>query len=336
MDEGASSQILGELHNTVTTSEHDSFDLASPHKEDVDPTQQTLFFPNAQGDWLSPPVHSSSSSSTIHAMKAVAAASRAASNAGNSDGSSAGPGASTPDTSDSGDLSANGHRGPGSVDAPGDEEMDDSMADEEENHSAEGEEKMKGAAGISLYKFTPLGLSEEGTGEILDEDGDVDTEGLEDAGHGRAKVDTDGGDVTTEDGEEVVHDVPEDTIPEDAILEDAIPEDALPEDAEKAAVDVDMSDAPENAPIIIDDDDFADHDSLLMQVPELSKEQKAYKALHQKAWNLIPHKQAPARYWVAVLHHTVEPKDVRKEKDFLWIKANHVSVSSLDANSFLY
>jgi len=74
--------------------------------------------------------------------------------------------------------------------------------------------------------------------------------------------------------------------------------------------------------VLIDTDDS--HPTPILPVDEIVKQQKADKALHIKALGVLPHALPPSRYWVAILHHTVAPRDVRKEKDFLWIKANRV------------
>lgn len=61
---------------------------------------------------------------------------------------------------------------------------------------------------------------------------------------------------------------------------------------------------------------------------EMDKELRRHHILHAKARDLMPHSLPRHRYWVAILTHLVQPKDARKEKDFLWIKANRVSSSA--------
>lgn len=97
-----------------------------------------------------------------------------------------------------------------------------------------------------------------------------------------------------------------------------------------------IDDFEDNEDVMKVDDDLVrtnhgnDIDQALLEMPndpinQLTKEQKTDKILHDKAKTLIPCALAPGRYWVAVLIHTLTPKHARKEKDFLWIKANRVS-----------
>lgn len=66
-------------------------------------------------------------------------------------------------------------------------------------------------------------------------------------------------------------------------------------------------------------------------VDEIKKQYKGDKNLHDKARAhcalRVDTLSGRGRYLVAVLDHRVEPKDVRKERDFLWIKGNEVCLT---------
>ena len=101
------------------------------------------------------------------------------------------------------------------------------------------------------------------------------------------------------------------------------------EDADDMTNDDEMVESESTSEDVSDNDSYHQnppHESgeSVLQETEALKDQKEDRALHVRAKALVPHQQRPHRYWVAVLHHNVKPKDAKKEKDFLWIKANRV------------
>lgn len=69
-------------------------------------------------------------------------------------------------------------------------------------------------------------------------------------------------------------------------------------------------------------------DSLTLE-PEIveSEALRAHRQLHAKAKNVLPpEKPKQSRYWVGVLSPAVYPKDIRKERDLIWMKGNAVSL----------
>lgn len=57
-----------------------------------------------------------------------------------------------------------------------------------------------------------------------------------------------------------------------------------------------------------------------------SKALQQHRYLHEKAKTVLPpEKHKPSRYWIGVLSPTVAPKDIRKERDLIWMKGNKVS-----------
>lgn len=67
----------------------------------------------------------------------------------------------------------------------------------------------------------------------------------------------------------------------------------------------------------------------LTREPEIveSEALRAHRQLHAKAKNVLPpEKPKQSRYWVGVLSPAVYPKDIRKERDLIWMKGNAVSL----------